>query len=313
MTTSGPHPDAFKLASITVTFNPELSVLEAQLRALPEGSLKIIFDNASRPELFKKIDALTQQIKNLLVHRSDVNVGLAGGINGGASLASEAHPGPEFVLLLDQDSEPQPGSIQALLSGFREIESGGKKPGCVGPLLFDPGTGLTHGFHQCSRWRWKRVCPPPGSKPVRCANLNGSGTLVRLRTFLELGGLDEPLFIDHVDTEWAFRVQHAGYSLWGIPSAVFTHRMGNESVRFWFFGWRLWPSRSPQRHFFLFRNAAILMRRSYVPKVWKVWAVLKLILTALVYGLANGQRFAQLSHMKEGVREGFKGRAERSI
>jgi len=137
------------------------------------------------------------------------------------------------------------------------------------------------------------------------ANLNGSGTLVPFEVFHKVGGLSSDLFIDHVDTDWAFRVAAAGYALYGIPWARFRHRMGVRGIRFWFFGWRLWPYRSPARHFYLFRNTVRLLRADGVPAVWKAWAPVKLVATMLVHLLFDPARWAQLRAMLRGLREGF--------
>lgn len=151
-----------------------------------------------------------------------------------------------------------------------------------------------------------RAYPPIGStSPVPCSNLNGSGTLVPITLFQQLGGLDKKLFIDHVDTEWAFRVMAHGYSLWGIPNAVFNHSMGQASVRFWLFGWRVWPVRSPLRHYYLYRNAAMLMKRPYVPLVWKAWAAIKLLLTGTVMAITGPSRCQQIKNMWRGLRQGL--------
>ena len=294
------------LATVTVTFNPHIAGLEAQLRALPISCIKVIVDNASEPQCWAKIETLSSQFQNVHLLRNEKNLGLAAAVNCGVHALSTLVLRPEFVLLLDQDSEPQPGSIEALLEAFKGLQNAGHKVGCVGPLLADPDTGLTHGFHQSTRWRWTRTYPVAGSpKAVPCANLNGSGTLVSLALFQQLDGLDEALFIDHVDTEWAFRVMAHDYCLWGIPSAVFKHSMGQASGRFWLFGWRGWPVRSPQRHYYLFRNAAILMKRPYVPLVWKAWAVLKLLLTAAVIAMTGPSRSQQIKNMWQGIRKGF--------
>lgn len=297
--------DTATLSTVTVTFNPDVALLEAQLRALPDACAKIIVDNASQPSVIDEVQLLADRTPNARVLRNDSNLGLAAAINRGVQMVSGLEPAPEFVLLLDQDSEPRPGSIETLLATFLILEKEGRKVGCVGPLLLDPQTSLTHGFHQCTRWRWKRIYPDPGSmQPIKCANLNGSGTLMRRPLFATLGGLDESLFIDHVDTEWAFRVQNIGYGLWGVPSAVFLHRMGEASIRYWLFGWRVWPSRSPQRHYYLFRNAAILMGRPYVPCIWKVWAVVKLLITASIMLGTSSSRSQHISSMWRGVKHG---------
>ncbi|MDE2150038.1 MAG: glycosyltransferase [Gammaproteobacteria bacterium] len=301
MTASGAF-DAAALATVTVTFNPDLALLHGQLAALPPQSPKLVVDNASGAETEREIQSLVARTPNALLLRNSQNLGLAAAANRGVRAVRETAPAARYVLLLDQDSEPTPGSIEALVAGFEQLERRGERVGCVGPSLLDVATGLSHGFHQCTRWRWRRVYPAAGSKePVPCANLNGSGTLVPVDLFLELGGLEEGLFIDHVDTEWAFRVQARGYRLFGIPKAVFRHRMGEASRRIWLFGCRVWPVRSPQRHYYLFRNAVLLIRRPYVPAVWKTWAVAKLIVTAVVHGLLGDRRREQLQQMWRGA------------
>lgn len=299
--------DLSALAIITVTFKPDMTLLASQLRALPKNSLKILVDNASEAGIVEQIRGLVAGTSNARLLCNSSNLGLAVAVNQGVRAVSELSPESRVVLLLDQDSEPQSGSIEALLSAYQYLESAGENVGCVGPLLRDSDTGLTHGFHQCTRWRWKRVYPPAGSTAVvPCANLNGSGTLVSVSLFLQFGGLDEALFIDHVDTEWAFRVLSTGHTLWGIPAAVFHHRMGRASLRFWCFGWRVWPLRSPQRHYFLFRNALILMRRRYVPAVWKFWAVAKLSLSVGVALLLGPARLEQVRNMFRGILDGYR-------
>lgn len=293
------------VAAVTVTYNPDLRVLEAQLRALPEECVCIIVDNASRPELLSSIDALAAGRANARVFRSERNLGLAAAVNRGVEAVAGLPESPRFALLLDQDSEPLAGSVGRLVDEFERLEREGNRLGCVGPTLLDPETGLTHGFHQRTRWRWKRVHPPvDSSAPIKCANLNGSGTLVPVELFRKFGGLDESMFIDHVDTEWSFRLTAAGYGLWGVPDAIFSHRMGQDSIRFWLFGWRIWPYRSPTRHEYLFRNAVRLMRKPYVPRVWKSWAMIKLAMTFAVHGIFDAARGPQLRAMASGFSEG---------
>ena len=294
------------LATVTVTFNPSLPELVAQLSALPEDCIKIIVDNASSAEKFSAIENIANQIQGTHLIRNEVNLGLAAAINLGVHWLTTSKPERDFVLLLDQDSKPESGSISQLLDAFQRLTKEGRKVGCVGPLLLDPHTGLTHGFHQNTHLRWTRAYPPINSAtPIRCTNLNGSGTLVTTSLFQHLGGLDESLFIDHVDTEWAFRVMAHGFELWGIPSAVFTHSMGQDSMRIWLLGWRIWPIRSPQRHYYLYRNAIILAQRTYVPIVWKAWAIIKLALTTSITAITGPSRREQMLHMYRGVKDGI--------
>jgi len=293
-----------RLAVVTVTFHPNLWKLEQQLAAFPSNATSFIVDNASDAEEVIAIKRLVAARPNTFLIENSENVGLAAATNRGASQASEQLGKHDFLLLMDQDSQPQAGAIENLMSAFLQLEDQGRRVGCVGPQLIDATTGLRHGFHSIRGWRWIRIFPREGSTaPVSCANLNGSGALMHMSLYQTQGGLDEGFFIDHVDTEWAFKVLAAGFELFGIPKATFNHSMGERGVRFWWFGWRVWPQRSPQRHYYLFRNSCCLLRRSYVPRVWKFWAVVKLLLTMLVYFLFDSRRVSHLHNMMVGIRD----------
>jgi rhamnosyltransferase len=301
-----------KLACVTVSWRPDSTILAAQIAALPIDSLKIVVDNGSPAACVDMLAAIEKTVPNFHLLRNAENRGLAAALNQGVQAARESSSEAEFVLLLDQDSEPLPGSIETLLDAFRKLEESGTSVGAVGPLLRDAASELTHGFHQCTRWRWKRIYPTEkDDAPVPCANLNGSGTLMRIDQYLELGGLREDFFVDHIDTEWSFRLLAHGKTLWGIPRAVFLHRMGQASIRYWLFGWRIWPSRSPARHYYLFRNAIWLIRSDEALKVWKAWAVLKLLLTFCVHAALDPARGEQIRNMARGVRDGLRAEARR--
>ena len=295
-----------ELVTVTVTYHPELDLLRAQLEALPNNCLKVIVDNASTETARKSIRELRESIPNVHCVENSENIGLAAALNQGVRLGKKLCPDALWCLLLDQDSELQGNCLAELWNGMHSLISQGERVGCVGPVLVDAKTGLTHGFHQMTQWRWRRIYPTHNDEaPVRCSNVNGSGTLMPIDLFLQLKGLDESLFIDHVDTEWSFRLQAHGYTLWGIPNATFLHRMGETSLRFWLLGWRVWPDRSPQRHRYLFRNAVWLMRRPYIPNVWKFWAIIKLVLTMGVYTVFDSRRRSQLKNMLLGLKQGL--------
>lgn len=307
---SGWHPD--QLVTVSVTFHPEMSVFERQMQALPAVTQKIVVDNASAPEEQDELRQLLSTFPNVTLLCNAENRGLAAALDQGIRHAVEHLPACRNVLLLDQDSEPQPGSISRLATAFADLQRQGGNPGAVGPQLCDPDTQLSHGFHQMTRWRWRRAFVAANScDPLAVANLNGSGTYMPVGLYLQLGGLDHSLFIDHVDTEWSFRLLASGHSLWGVPDAWFTHSMGEQGLRFWMVRWRVWPRRSPLRHRYLFRNTLWLMRRAYVPMVWKAWASVKLALTALVCAAADSRRIEQLRAMGQGLAEGLRSQPRR--
>ncbi|HEU4772970.1 MAG TPA: glycosyltransferase [Lysobacter sp.] len=293
-----------RLAVVTVVFHPPDGCLERQAAALPPEVLWVLVDNGTNDEAAARLQALASTRANTVVLRNEVNLGLAAALNRGAAHVSDTHPSRDLLLLLDQDTAPRPGSIGCLLQAFNGMEDA--SVGCVGPTLVDTTTGLPHGFHCIRGPFWTRRFPAFDATPIECANINGSGTLMRLDVFRRLGGLDETLFVDHVDTEWSFRLRAAGLSLFGVPAARFDHAMGERGIRFWLFGWRVWPQRSPARHFTLFRNAVALLGREYVPMVWKVWCVAKLSATLAAHAALDRRRGAQASSMLSGIRAGLR-------
>lgn len=300
-------PQTSELAVITVTFHPDLERLGKQIDALPPDAWLVVVNNASAPEICQELEQrLACRPKTHLIRNAN-NEGLAKGLNQGADYASLHIASVRYLLLMDQDSVPFAGTIERLLAAHAELERSGHPVGCVGPRLIDKSTGLQHGFHRIKGWRWIRVYPSTEDRmPVSCSNLNGSGTLLKAELFRKLSGLEETFFIDHVDTEWSFRVLAAGYLLFGIPDARFDHAMGEKGLRFWCFGWRVWPQRPPQRHYYLFRNAIWLMRRDYVPLIWKTWAIAKLILTFTLHAVFDPSRNEQMRRMLSGLVAGIR-------
>jgi rhamnosyltransferase len=301
------EPSEPRLATVTVTFQPDLDILARQLASLPRDAIRVVVDNGSRRELTDALADLVRADGGVLVPLHD-NIGLAGGLNAGVAYARGT--ACTRVLLLDQDTEPDAGAIAALSEAFDRLHASGMGVGCVGPRLVDVETGIDHGFHAMRGFRPVRMHRTDGA-PVATIGLNGSGLMAEVALFDALGGFDESLFIDHVDTEWSFRVASAGYGLFGIPQARFAHRMGARSVRFWWIRWRVWPYRTPARHRQLFRNAVRLMRRGYVPATWKFWAVFKLLATLVVHALFDPERFRQVPAMVSGVRDGLRAREGR--
>jgi rhamnosyltransferase len=295
-----------ELASVTVTFNPDIALLERQLLALSEVARIIVVDNASEPASREALRRLVSTVDHAVLIENAQNIGLAGALNAGIARARSPEMLCRAVLLLDQDSVFSVDTPNGLVTALNQVQAATGVLCCVGPVLVDPGTGLPHGFHHVEKeWRWARAYPGPDAKPFPLANLNGSGTTMMLELVAEIGDLDAAMFIDHVDTEWSFRVTSRGFGLFGIPWLSFDHRMGERGRRFWLFGWRVWPERSPLRHFYLYRNTIWLLRRGYVPLVWKAWAVVKMMLTLMVVMLSDPRRGVQLRMIWKGIRTGM--------
>jgi rhamnosyltransferase len=266
------------MAAITVTYRPDFDLLAAQQASLG-GIRSIIVDNGSDTAAVDALRVLVAASPNAELVPLPSNVGLAAGLNAGIDVARRK--GATSVLLLDQDSTFGVDLPVSILDALNLAQATSGCLACVGPALIDVATGMPHGFHYIADgWRWAQSSPSSMSRaPFPVDNLNGSGTIMSMKLIHAVGRLDDGLFIDHIDTDWAFRVKAAGYAMFGIPWVHMDHRMGERGRRVWMLGWRVWPERSPRRHYYLFRNTIVLMRRGYVPVVWKAWALMKLMVT----------------------------------
>lgn len=295
-----------RFAVVTATFNADVEMLGRQMAGLAGAAAVVLVDDGSAPPRRQSVRELAAGLPGVLLVEQPRNSGLAAALNAGARAALERVPDCEYLLFLDQDTEPGPDGARRLVAAAAAQRAADSRTALVGPMMVDAATGLSHGVHVIRGWRWRRLQPPAGSAPVRCASVNGSGMVVAVEAWRALGGFEEALFIDHVDSEYSFRAAHAGYALYVAPAVRFLHRMGERSLRFWVGHWRVWPYRAPERHYYLVRNACLLMRRTYVPRVWKGWAAPKLVSTLLAHLFFDRERFRQTTAMVRGACDGLR-------
>ena len=292
------------VVAIIVTFNPSIEALEEQLKCIEPDCAAIIVDSGSAAELVAALRQLFTAYGAVELLELDRNYGIAYAQNRGVELGQTQFPNAPYRLFLDQDSLPSSTMVATLRANLDTLAAHGQA--AIGPNLQDSISGSLTGFHQMNRWRWLRLQLPVGSGAVvEVAGLNSSGLFVHKNTLLTVGAFDESLFIDHVDTEWSFKARFAGVKLFGVADAVMRHAMGENTINYWFFGPREMPYREPNRHYYLFRNSILLQRRRYVPVVWKLWNVFKLILTCGFFCTCTRERSAQFKQMLRGFRDGL--------
>ncbi|HUR40697.1 MAG TPA: glycosyltransferase [Verrucomicrobiae bacterium] len=294
-----------RYAVVTVSYNADAAVLKRQLASLGDAAVRVLVDNGSLPAVAAAARAAANELGAVFLPQAR-NLGLAAALNVGAAAALERAPDCAYLIFLDDDTEPAAGAVAQLVDAAAALWAADPATGLVGPVMVDAASGLSHGVHRIRGWCWTREYPGPAQRPMRCASINGSGMTVAVGTWRQLGGFDEALFLDHVDSEYSFRALHAGLTLYTVPAIRFAHRMGERSVRIWLGGWRVWPYRSPMRHRYLFRNAILLLRRDYVPAIWKIWAIAKLLLTVSVHLAADRNRFRQFAAMAGGTWAGLR-------
>lgn len=290
-----------RVASVVVTYRPEVEQLSMLLKALRESTQwLIIVDNGSAMDLGELMDD-----DDVFIPLHD-NLGLAAAQNIGIERALQL--GAEFVYLSDQDSMPYPGMVEILARAFRKSLAEGLAVAAVGPVTIDERTGISS-FWVVDRQGWPSRYRPQSvdEDVVDVGFLIASGSLLSSSAIRTLGGMRSSYFIDHIDTEWCLRARASGFRLLGVPSAKLQHCLGDEVRRVWFFGWRQVMTHSPLRDYYMFRNTLQMLRDVPMSAKWRAHFLWRLVQFAVYFLIFSGERLQRARMMACGLRHGIRG------
>jgi rhamnosyltransferase len=299
----GPAAPDPSVVAVLVSHRPDLALLRASLDALAaQAGWVVVVDNASPGSGVRGICAAYRNVE--LVPLPE-NRGLAAALNEGIAHA-RARSGVSHVLLMDQDSVPEAGMVDALKRVMDRLAET-RKVAAVGPRFRDPREASDAPFVHI-RFPVNRQLLCDGDRAeVACDFLITSGSLIPLAVLHAVGGMEEGLFIDNVDLEWCFRAVDRGYELFGVCDARMLHHHGAERQRV--------PGlprgivvHTPRRLFYMMRNRVLLYRRAYTPKRWVAQDLPRVIVKLLLFSLLVPPRRANLRCMLRGLRAGVRGR-----
>ena len=292
------------VCAVVVTYYPDATLLAAQLDALQvQADGIVVVDNATPGDSVRTLCASHPHVELLSLTE---NIGLAAALNAGITRARET-PGMAHVLLMDQDSVPEPGMVAALKTAL-DRQSQHTRVAAVGTRFLDPREGVDAPFVRI-RFPVNRQLHCNGAcDELACDFLITSGSLIPFDVLDQLGDMDERLFIDNVDLEWCFRATSKGYALFGVCGARMLHHHGATRHRV--------PGvprgvvvHTPRRLFYMMRNRVLLYRRAYTPRRWIAQDLPRLVVKFLLFALLIPPRRKNLRCMLAGLRSGIAGRA----
>ena len=217
------------VASIVIPVYGQFTHTLACLRALaahpPAAAFEVIVvDDGSTDET----PGLLPQVQGLRYHQRPENGGFIAACNDGAALARG-----EFLVLLNNDTVPQPGWLDALLATFAEHPGAG----LVGAQLLYPDGRLQEAggvvFSDGSAWNYGRFGDPADPRYAYVRDVDyasGAAIAIPRQLFLDLGGFDAryaPAYYE--DTDLAFAVRAAGRRVLYQPAARVVHDEGATS------------------------------------------------------------------------------------
>jgi rhamnosyltransferase len=292
------------VCAVVITYHPNPVQLEKLVKiTLQQVSCLVVIDNGSRDDELSSVLRMSQddRMTGLSVVQLGENIGVAAAQNKGIHWAKERSC--SYILLLDQDSLPSENMASRLLSVYTAL-SQKHRVAAVGPVFRDTVTGNGVSFMQT---KGAEVCSNNQCVPVDI--LISSGSLIRMSVFRDVKTMDEPLFIDNIDTEWCLRAKAKGYQSFGISDTILYHSLGDKTYKIWFGRWRHVPQHKPIRHYYQFRNSLLLYRRSYIPFQWKIKNLIKLIYLFVFGMIWMPERHTRFALMVRGICDGIYGRA----
>lgn len=232
-----------------------LQLLES-LRQVSYPNLElIIVDNASQEDP-SEVERLYPEATLL---RSSQNLGFAGGNNLGIDVAKG-----QYYLLLNNDTEVDPGFLEPLVTTLEENEKIGAvsaklifhhSPGILqyaGSTPINPftGRGKSIGFGEQDSAYFSRTEPT--------ARAHGAAMLLPARVVQEIGKMPEIYFLYYEEMDYCAMIKNAGYEIWYVGSSKVWHKESMAVGR-----------DTPLKTYYLTRNRLLYLRRNvHGPVLW---------------------------------------------
>lgn len=232
-------PAAVDVSIVIVSWNTKALVLDclaAIARAAGDlGVETVLVDNASADDT---VAAVMRDHASVVVIENDENRGFAAANNQGI-----ARSRGRYVLLLNSDTTPEAGSIEALV----RFADSAPRSGAVGGMLLNGDGRFQASFQKApsivreclaasglGRRLWFEGYPSYGPEESRVRRrvevIPGACMLLRRAALDEIGLLDESYFMYSEETDLCRRLRAHAWDVWYLPEARITH-FGGQSTR----------------------------------------------------------------------------------
>lgn len=239
-----------RIAAVVVTHNrPALlrQVIAALLAQTRRPDVIYIVDNASRTDT----QALLARMRDVVVLRSEVNLGGTGGFTLGMERARAG--GCDWIWLLDDDAIPRAHGLEKLEQALLDLPS---TTGAVCGTVREFGDLALMHRRRFTNLLGIESCLPRGAydaPPVEIDTGSFVGFLASTVAIEAIGLPDTAFFLAYDDTEYSLRLKRAGFDLWLIPDSIVDHMRTTES--------RLRSTMFERKHYFNIRNRIVVKKK----------------------------------------------------
>lgn len=279
-----------QVAAVVTTFNAGDSLRPNLERIAGQVNVVIIVDDSGDP---LRAEAMNfAEIGNAIVLQNIDNLGIAAALNRGVAHAELM--GCDWVITLDDDTLVSRSYMDEV---FNFLQSGAQPT--AGLIACSRGGGNPDPSRHDHGFTIKRT-------------LITSGCVFELKTFRDVGGFDESLFIDLVDFDFCTKLRKSGRSIVLLDKVGMDHRVGNSRTARWLGKSVVIYNHSPFRLYYQMRNVFSFARKhlAFDPllSLYLLLDVFRLPLKALFFEQEKRARFFYLA---TGLQDGLLGRGGR--
>jgi rhamnosyltransferase len=278
------------VAAVVTTFNAGDAIRPNLARIAGQVKVVIVVDDSGNPTQAHALDCAA--IGNAIVLRNEDNLGIAAALNRGIAHAQAM--GCDWVITLDDDTLVSTTYMDDI-SAFVQT-----------------GAMASAGLIACTRDGGDPGGLPGGNGFTVKRTLITSGCVFQIKTFREVGGFDESLFIDLVDFDFCTKLRKSGRDIVLLNKVGMDHRVGNSRMVRLLGKKIVIYNHSPFRLYYQMRNVFSFARKhlTFDPllSVYLLLDVFRLPLKALLFEQEKRARFFYLA---TGLQDGLLGRGGR--
>lgn len=233
----------YKIAGCVILYNPKIDTIDNILSYIRYIEQLYIIDNGGGGIVYSRF-ADNPKVK-FIQHKE--NMGIAYSFN---EVLKDAEGKFELLLTMDQDSCFFDDSMKTYVNEIPKFDW--SKTLAIGPKIVEPDFCMSTDSKKSST-KWNLA-----------ENMITSGNIISVKNALHIGGFDEDLFIDEVDSDFIYKGREAGFDIFTNETGVYLlHSVGNPSNHR-FLGLRTKvQNHNKVRKYYIFRNRFVVLKKHY--------------------------------------------------
>ena len=244
-------PQEYRLSIITINYNGLKDTCEL-IDSIPfnDDMEVIVVDNASTND---EASIIQEKYPQVIVIRSDKNLGFAGGNNLGIKEAKG-----KYIFLINNDTLFKDFNVQVLIN---RLESS-PKIGVVCPKIrfsWDNHPIQYTGYTPLSKITIRNQAIGSGEEdwgqydtPHPTPYAHGAAMMLKREVIDKVGLMPECYFLYYEEIDWSMMITSAGYEIWYEPVCTIYHKESQATGQ-----------NSPLRTFYITRNRLLLVKRNW--------------------------------------------------